>query len=168
MAKKSFRGVDIKEVWNFRLSTAVPQIMRVPGGNWICQIWAKDNPDYDPEKPETLAKPLEEYDTGIPFEPGDAYDAAKVAKCHEWFYSRRDDYSLDNLELRKPVVAIIEDANKIANDINSEAVAAKESGDMDTFDMLQGRMKRHLAEANALIKTESEKMHKAIAEAEGA
>jgi hypothetical protein len=105
---KKFEGVDIKEVWNFRLSTAVPQINR-DGGTWVVAIYAKSNPDYvEGGKP---AEPLEVHDTGIPSEPGDHHDVDKVKKCFEWLYSVRDKYALPEIEELKPAVAKIELAN---------------------------------------------------------
>lgn len=107
---KKFKGVDIKEVWNSRLSTAVPCITR-SSGTWVAEVWSKKNPDYDPSNPDTVAVPIESYDTGIKVEPGDEYDAEKVIACYEWFYSVRDKYSLDNIEELKPYVKLVEDAN---------------------------------------------------------
>lgn len=104
------QGVHIREVWDFRLSNATPLIDR-RRGTWVAQIWAKNNPDYDPNDPSTLAEPLEEYDTGIPVEKGDERDCAKVAKCYEWFKSVRDKYARDDIEELKPHVAKINQAN---------------------------------------------------------
>lgn len=194
---KELKGIDIREVWNFRLSTAVPQIMREVGGNWIVQVWSKSNPDYVPEHtqeeyktdelgnimfddngdpivlstrviPATgVAEPLEVYDTGIPTEHNDAYDCEKLKKCFEWLYGVRDKYSLDHLELRKPVVNLIEKANLIGDQINGMKQAAIEAGDTVKAKQLHEQLQNHIAEANALITRESTNMHAAIAEAEG-
>lgn len=104
------QGVNIREVWDFRLSTAVPQIDRSTG-TWVVNIYSKTNPDYDPSKPETLAKPLESHDTGIKFVTGDEYDSKKVISCFEWLLKVRDKYSLDDIDERKPLVAKINAAN---------------------------------------------------------
>ena len=100
------QGVSIQEVWDYRLSTATPLIDR-RGGTWVAQVWAKNNPDY----PTTLSKPLEEYDTGLPAEGGDQFDAAKLSRCYEWFRSVRDKYARDDIETLKPHVAKINQAN---------------------------------------------------------
>lgn len=107
---KEFQGVDIKEVWDFRLSTAVPAIHN-GGGTWVVEIWSKINPDYDPTDPSTLAKPLEIFDTGIVTTEGDEHDAEKYKVCYEWLYSVRDKYSLPAIEEMKPHVAKINAAN---------------------------------------------------------
>lgn len=104
------QGKNIREVWDFRLSRAVPVIDR-RGGTWVVQIWAKTNPDYNPKDPSTLARPLEVYDTGIPAEDGDEYNTDKVKVCYEWLKTVRDNYSLDDIEDRKPIVAQINEAN---------------------------------------------------------
>ena len=113
-----YAGVDIKEVWDFRLSRAAPVIVRGKEF-WEIQIWAKDNPAYDPEKPETLAKPLEVISTDIKVEPGDEYDTAKVAACYELMYKVRDNYSLPDIEERKPLVAKINAANAALADLGA-------------------------------------------------
>ena len=107
---KTFAGLNIREVWNFRLSTAAPVIDR-RSGTWVVHIYAKNNPDYDPADPSTVAQPLESYDTGIPATPGDGYDAAKVAACYEWLYGVRDKYARPDIEELKPAVAKVEAAN---------------------------------------------------------
>lgn len=108
---KTFNGLDIREVWDYRLSTAVPQIDR-RGGTWVVQVWAKNAPDFDPTDPSTLAKPLAEHDTGIPATPGDEHDAEKVKACYAWLYSVRDQYSRPDIEELKPHVAAINAANR--------------------------------------------------------
>ena len=104
------KGVSIDEVWDYRLSNATPLIDR-RGGTWVVQIWAKDNPDYDPSDPATLAKPLVEHDTGLKAEHGDQFDAAKIAVCYEWLLTVRDQYSRDDIEELKPLVAQINSVN---------------------------------------------------------
>ena len=104
------QGKDIREVWDFRLSSAVPQIDRRSGA-WVVNIYSKTNPDYDPEDPTTLAAPLESHDTGIAFEEGDERDESKVIVCYEWLLTIRDKYTLPDIEERKPLVALINKAN---------------------------------------------------------
>lgn len=109
---KTFEGKNINEVWDFRLSTAVPVILN-SGETWIVQIHSKDNPDYDPNTPEAIAAPLEEYDTGIPCEVGDAQDPVKVAKCYEWLHSVRDKYARPDIEELKPLVKKVREAEAV-------------------------------------------------------
>lgn len=101
-------GKHIREVWDYRLSEATPLIDR-RSGTWRCQIWSKNSPDFvDGAQP---AEPLEEHDTGIPSEPNDAYDEAKLKVCFEWFLAKRDQYARPDLEEIKPLVAQINEAN---------------------------------------------------------
>ena len=102
-------GQNIREVWDYRLSHATPLIDR-SSGTWVAQVWAKNNPDFDPANPETFSKPLAEFDTGIPAEKGDAHDARKIAKCYEWFKSVRDEFARDDIEEIKPIVRDINEA----------------------------------------------------------
>ena len=103
-----FAGVNIREVWDFRLSTAVPHI-DTRGGTWVVNICSRNNPDSVDGK--AVQAPLESFDTGIASEKGDSYDPAKVAACYDWLLSVRDKYSLDNIEELKPIVAKINAAN---------------------------------------------------------
>lgn len=91
-------GVNIKEVWDFRLSKASCQIVRRE--NWECEIICKNGGGV-----------LETHDSGIPYTQGDAYDCEKLKPCFEWFKSRRDDYALENIEELKPGVAKINEEN---------------------------------------------------------
>ena len=106
-----FAGIDIKEVWDYRLSSAVPQIMR-NGGTWVVELWSKDN--------EGESEPLETYDTGIIAEMGDEYDVAKIKPCFVWMDTVRDKYALSNIEELKPLVA---EVNAV-----TAAEVAKQSG----------------------------------------
>jgi hypothetical protein len=115
---KTFKGVDIREVWDFRLSTAVPQINR-EGGTWVVYIYAKDNADYIPGQPPV--EPLDTYDTGIQSESGDQFDTKKIKVCYKWLYSQRDKYSKPNIENLKPHVAKINTINDALNAAMSEA-----------------------------------------------
>ena len=101
---------NIREVWDYRLSTACPTIDR-SSGYWVVKIYSKTNPDYDPENPSTLALPLEEFDTGIEYELGDEYDVEKLTVCYEWLLSVRDNYAYDDIEKMKPIVAKINEEN---------------------------------------------------------
>ena len=107
MANKEFEGVDIKEVWNYRLSSAVPHI-ETGSGTWIVCIHAKDGGEL-----------LASHDTGIKTEVGDERDTAKVKECYVWLYSVRDEYALDGIEAMKAQVAKIEEANKILSELGA-------------------------------------------------
>lgn len=109
---KKFQGLNIKEVWNFRLSSAVPVIDR-SSGTWVVYIYSKNNPD------DEVAEPLASHDTGIEAVDGDQHDTAKIIPCFEWLYSVRDDYSLENIEELKPHVAKIEAANKALSELGA-------------------------------------------------
>jgi len=105
------QGIHILEVWDFRLSTATPLIVR-EGKTWRVQIWSKENPDHDPARPETLSSPLEEYDTGISSEKGDHRDRKKLMACYEWLHSVRDKYARADIEAIKPAVRKLREAEK--------------------------------------------------------
>ena len=110
------KGIDIKEVFDYRLSTASVFIDRRSGA-WVCVVASKNNPDHvEGNEP---AKPLETYDTGIKVTKGDAYDTAKIKVCFEWFLSIRDKYALPNIEELKPHVAKINAANKALADLGA-------------------------------------------------
>ena len=109
--KKTFQGVDIKEVWDSRLSKAVPQIDRRTG-TWVVNIYKKNNPDYNPKRPKSMAKPLLSYDTKIKATLNDEYDKSKIIPCFEWMLKVRDKYSLSNIKELKPIVARINKDNR--------------------------------------------------------
>ena len=110
MTKKKFNGVFISEVWDYRLSSAVPQI-DTRSGTWVAHVYDKINPNFYPADPEeirlaSISKPLESFDTGIKTELGDEHDTKKVIACYEWFYSVRDKYALDNIKEIKAATRI--------------------------------------------------------------
>jgi hypothetical protein len=115
------KGVDIREIWNHRLSRAVPCIDR-RGGTWVAQIWAKSNPDFKPG--DTPAVPLESFDTGVPAVVGDEHDREKICVCYDWLKSRREEYSLPNIEELKPLVAEIEVKNQELHALNAKLAGA--------------------------------------------
>lgn len=102
--------MEIRDVWDFRLSTASVMIDR-RSGTWVVKIFSKNNPDYEPNIYDTLAKPLEEHDTGLPWEEGDEYDEAKLTVCYDWLRTVRDKYALPNIEQLKPKVKAINEKN---------------------------------------------------------
>lgn len=124
---KDFKGVDIREVWDFRLSTACPAIYN-SRETWQVEITSNISRDYDPEKPDTLTAPLEVHDTGIPVDRDNLADPAAIAACYEWLYSVRDNYARDNIEELKPVVAEINRKNIEAAELQSKLVALQAEG----------------------------------------
>ena len=99
---------NIREVWDYRLSTASVYIDR-RGGTWVCVVVSKSNPDF--VEGAEAAKPLETFDTEIEATKGDAFDDKKLDACFEWFKSIRDKYALPNIEKLKPDVKLINEAN---------------------------------------------------------
>lgn len=156
-SEKEFKGLHILEVWDFRLSNAHPLVRNDIGDTWQVQIWANDNPDYDPEEP--LAEPLEVHDTGIKCESGDCWDAEKMKACYEWLYSVRDKYARDHIELRKPITKLINESNANAAKINFEAQQAKAEGNTRFFYEKTGELQAFLKAANAQIKQATKIFH---------
>ena len=101
--------MNIREVWDHRLSTATPVIDRTDG-TWVVKIYSKTNPDY--VEGAAPVAPLATHDTGIEFTDGDEYDTDKLKTCYEWLRSVRDTYALPDIEERKPLVAKINAANE--------------------------------------------------------
>lgn len=96
---------DIREVWDYRLSTAVPTIYNQDGENWRVEIHSKgENNDV-----------LEAHDTGIPSTPMDNWNDEALDACYAWLRTVRDKYSLPDIEERKPLVAAINKANAELN-----------------------------------------------------
>lgn len=155
------KGIDIREVWDFRLSKAVPMIDRT-SGTWVIKIFAKNNPDYNPEDPATLAVPLEEHDTGIIFVEGDEYDTEKLIPCFKWLLSARDEYSLSHIEERKPVVAIINVANKKAGKIGVNLQMAIDEGDELLIADFRRDLRVHLHVSNQQIARATTELHTKI------
>lgn len=152
---KEISGTEIREVWDWRLSNGNPIIYNT-GDTWVVKVWANKSPD---GKGTLLA----EWDSGVPTKDENGrknhHDAKAVAVCHKWLYENRDKFSRDNIELRKPVVKLINDSNKELGKVLAEALQAT---DKDQKDMLMGRYKRMLDEANEKIKAASKKMRQDI------
>ena len=150
-------GKDIREVWDWRLSVGSP-ILYNNGPTWVVRIFANDGSGI-----------LEEHDTGIPAvnEDGkrDPHDTAAVAECFKWLKSVRDNYSREHIDLRKPVVAMINAANRRAAEINQQRLIAISKGDADESLRLHGELQGHLDEANALIKRATAQLNSKIMEA---
>ena len=141
MATKKHAGKEIREVWDWRLSRAAP-ILYNSGPTWEVRIYANDGSGL-----------LEAHDTGIPTmdENGerDPFDEKAVAACYDWLRTVRDKYSRDHIELRKPVVAMINAANE---EINKLMTAGK------TLEA-KGKLQFH----NLAIKKAVADMHEKIA-----
>ncbi|MDC0637492.1 hypothetical protein OAP25_02205 [Flavobacteriaceae bacterium] len=102
-------GINIREVWDFRLSRASVYIDR-RGGSWMCVVISKDNPDYS--ECGEVTPVLETHDTGIKAAKNDLYDKEKLKVCFEWFKTIRDNYALPNIEELKPIVSEINRLNE--------------------------------------------------------
>jgi hypothetical protein len=139
---KDFEGVDIREVWDWRLSNGMA-ILYDDGPTWAVRVWANNPPEG--EVKQLLAEHVTDVATC-----GDPRDPEGVAACYEWLHSIRDDHARDNIELRKPVCAMIQGANTLAASLNGEGKHAE--------------AKALIQVANREIKVASEAMHKAIAE----
>lgn len=159
---KEFNGEFIREVWDFRLSSAVPTLYNT-GDTWVVAIHAKNNPDYDPLRPETLAEPLEVYDTGIPTKGGNINDREAIKACYEWLYSVRNKHALDHIELRKPLVKMINEANIRAGFLNAEAEISKADGDIDAYHRCKGRLHDHVTLMNGKIGVATKAFHDQVA-----
>lgn len=136
---KKHSGKDIREVWDWRLSSGSP-ILFNSGDTWIVKIFANDGSGL-----------LKEHDTGIPTTDEDGrrnnHDQKAIAACYDWLRSVRDEYSRDNIDLRKPVVALINHANDEINKLAS-------SGSAD--------VKKAVVEFNNLIRMATKEMHEKI------
>lgn len=150
---KKILGIDIREVWDFRLSIGSP-ILYQDGDTWIVRVWANDPGD------ETKVL-LAEHDTGVETN-GDPYQSEGVIACFKWLYSVRDEFSRDNIEHRKPVVAMINAANDQASKINAERAEAQQAGDHRLVNEKTGELQNHLTVANSEIKKACAKMDAAI------
>lgn len=139
---------NIKEVWDYRLSTAVVMIDR-SGGTWVVKIFSKNNPDYDPAKPKyTAAQPLEVFDTGIAWEENDEYDKDKLEVCFNWLLDVRDEYALSNIEELKPLVKMLDTANRNLAELEKNLTPAERNAWL-TRARASEEMKEFFAELDA-------------------
>lgn len=88
---------DIKEVWDYRLSTATPTLYSLVGENWRVELYDK-----------ATGQIVGAFDSGIPSTPEDPHNLEGMRPCYEWLLSVRDDFAYKNIEKLKPVVAEIE------------------------------------------------------------
>ena len=142
-----FKGVDIREVFDFRLSRGAAFLFN-SGEHWAVKIISNTSPDGEAE---TLAEHVTGIRTNV--QP----DSLGIKKCYAWLHSVRDDFSRDNIELRKPVVALINASNAEASKINTAATMAQADGDIDLFMKLRGQLDTHLVSANGEIKNATKK-----------
>ena len=137
-----FKGVDIREVFDFRLSLGAAFLFN-SGEFWAVKIISNTSPD---DGPETLAEHITDVPTTtVP-------DAEGIKACYAWLHSVRDNIARDHIELRKPVVALINASNVEAGKLTAKADAAKAGGDIDLYMKLRGQLDTHLANANGEIK----------------
>lgn len=151
---KKFKGVDILEVWDFRLSVGSP-VLHAGGKTWVVQIWKND-----PGTEDRVL--LEEHDTEIKT-TGNVYDYAAIIKCYEWLHSVREKYSRDHIELRKPIAATINAANAKAGEINTAIRLAVAAEDTDLANQKRGELQEHLRSENAVVATMTKTFHKKVA-----
>lgn len=140
---KKFKGKNILEVWDFRLSKGSP-ILYSNGPTWVVKIWANN-----PGKKNKVLR--DQFDTGISTKNG-VHDCSAIARCYEWLASVRDQHSKDNIEDRKVVTRLINAANSHAVSLNTEAATAANDGNIDLFNQLNGELQAHLITSNAAIK----------------
>lgn len=97
-----FQGLDIREVWDFRLSEACPYLFN-SGEFWVIRIVANDGSGV-----------LEEIETDIPtVNPPTAQSIVEGQRqCYPILYSIRDKYSRPDIDDLKPVVAEINEKNR--------------------------------------------------------
>ena len=164
-AKKAgdFQGVDIREVFDFRLSLGSAVLFN-SGEFWAVKIMSNTAPDG-----ESIV--LAEHTTTVPTRIDGVQDPREpfgVCTCYAWLHSVRDQFSRDHIEIRKPVVAMINAANLVASDKNTEANKALADGKPGDFYRLKGEMQAQQGKDNAAVKTATLAMHKQIEELEGA
>jgi len=146
---KQHAGVNILEVWDFRLSKSSP-ILYDTGEFWRVVINANDGSGV-----------LDEYITDVKT-TGNVHDPVGISACYDWLRTVRDKYSRDHIELRKPLVAEINAANEKAASINGEVIAAKAENDTDLFNQKNGELQAHLSASNAVIKGLTQAFHAEI------
>lgn len=106
--KKTFEGVDIREVWDWRLSDYVP-VLDNTGETWLVKLIPVKNAEFDPNTGHAKAHIV--HDTGIKATEGDTHDREKIKICYEWLYSVRDKYARKDIEELKPAVKKINQDN---------------------------------------------------------
>ena len=148
-----FKGADIREVFDFRLSKGAAFLFN-SGEHWAVKIISNTSPNGEPD---ILAEHVTDVQTG----PGT--DGKGIAACYAWLHSVRDQFERDHIELRKPVVALINASNTEAVKINTAASEAQRFGDIDLFMKLRGNLDTHLAAANGEIRNATAKLHADIA-----
>jgi len=104
--KKKFKGEDIREVWDYRLSKGCPYLY-CDAPYWIIRIWPNAVNRREPKKA------LIEYVTDIPA-TGNPHDRRAIILCYNWLYKVRDDYAKNNMNALKPAAAKIYDINQKA------------------------------------------------------
>lgn len=103
MAKgNKYLGVDIREVWDWRLSIAQP-ILFNDGETWVIRIYANVAKDGE-------SALLEEIETDIPTAGTDIVEGQ--ARCYPLLRAIRDKYSRDDIDERRQMVAEINARNK--------------------------------------------------------
>lgn len=156
MAKEITGKKGIREVWDFRLSKGCPYLFNSPP-SWVCKVIDNNSPDGE-------AIILDQLDTGIP--PGQGRDEEAVKQIFEWLYSIRDKHSRPHIELRKPVVKMINEANQNIAALVGQAVEHEKKGDLDAGLRLRAEANIALERANRAIKAENATLQQKISQLE--
>jgi len=169
---KDFKGLDIREVWDFRLSHGSP-ILFNSGEFWVIKVFAndpeneawKDHPgreEFETPDGNVVRVVLEEIVTDIPTHGTTIQEGQQ--NCYPYLYEIRDKYSRSNIELRKPVVKLINDSNRKASELNAKADAVlADDGDEVTSRLIRAEASELIREANKAIKKASAEMRAAMA-----
>jgi len=108
---KDFKGVDIREVWDWRLSVGAP-ILFNQGEFWVVKVFANQSLD---GQCSLLAEHTTKIKTIDDQGQRDAYDPAGVCACYAWLHSVRDKYKRPDFEqLLEPVAAINRENRRLA------------------------------------------------------
>lgn len=148
---KKFPGVNIREVWDFRLSYACPYLFN-QGETWVVKLIANDSPD---NKSNVLA----EYDTGVPTSES---GRKGIRACYNWLHRVRDDFSRDHIELRKPVVKLINDSNKHISDKIAHADTQERMGFTREARQIRADSQAKLKDLNLKVKEAVSEMQRII------
>lgn len=160
-------GKDIREVWDFRLSRGCPYMFD-SGPTWVIRVMANRPTKTEKvrvrndisgawEEVEVMREVLEEIVTDIA-----TTDPDGSKKVFAILKGIREKYSRDHIELRKPVVKLINESNNTLAAMGAEAAAHRQHGDRAAEMQLRGEMQSYLDAANRRIKQATAQMHDAI------
>jgi hypothetical protein len=113
---KDFAGVDIREVWDFRLSTGAPMLFN-SGETWEVKIFANDAPDGEPV---VLAEFVTDVKTVDEDGKRNPHDSVAIAACYAWLHSVRDNFKRPDFDDRIEHVAAINAANRALAQVGAQ------------------------------------------------